>query len=97
MKFSKEYNKLSYPVFTTIRQNKGYYKQGQTIKVYTPKQEFMVEILSIVCITKKQMTDTISHLDAECSREYLLSMLERWYGKNADEYILLTLGKRSLK
>lgn len=65
MKFSKEYSKLQYPIFTTIRQNKGYYKEGQIISIFTPKQEFKAEIVGIRNLNLTNITKTIAHNDAD--------------------------------
>ena len=93
MKFSHHYTKLNYPVFTTIRQNKGYYKIGQRIPIQTPEIEFRAEIVSIRHITKKDITFTMALRDADCHPETLLDTLETWYGELYNDFILITLMK----
>lgn len=93
MKFSKEYLKLQYPIFTTIRQNKGYYKEGQIISISTPKQEFKAEIVGIRKLTLNDITKTISHKDADCEPDELIELMKKFYKQDADNLILLTLMK----
>lgn len=93
MKFSHSYSKLNYPVFTTIRQNKGYYEVGQRINIYTPELEFQAEIVSIRQIIKRNITFTMAQRDADCHPESLVDTLETWYGKRYDNFILITLMK----
>ena len=93
MKFSKEYSKLQYPIFTTIRQNKGYYREGQVINVTTPKQQFKAEIVSIRKMSLINITTTIAHWDADCPTQALENLLVRFYKDKANDLILLTLMK----
>ena len=94
MKFSKDYPKLSWNVFTTIRQNKGYYEEGQRIPITTPRGEFWAEIVSIRYLKKEEITDTIADYDAKTSKLALINMLERWYGQTYNDFILITLMRR---
>ena len=93
MKFSKNYSKLDYPVFTTIRRNIGYYKEGMIISVKTLDENFGVEVLSIRRITKRNITELMAVRDADCSKVELIKMLERWYGTTYNDFILITLGR----
>jgi len=93
MRFSKNYKKLGYPIFTTIRGNRGYYKEGQTIKVTTPDSCFHAEIVSIRTINLKDITNTIADKDADCSKEALIRLMIKFYKDNADNLILITLIK----
>jgi hypothetical protein len=94
MKFSTHYSKLDFPIFTTIRQNKGYYYPSQTITITTPNSTFSAEIASIRHIKKSDITWTMAQRDADCGREELIVKLENWYGKIFDDFILITLMKR---
>jgi len=93
MKFSKRYTKLDFPVFTTIRKNIGYYRERMLVDVNTPDGKFRAEILSIRSIKKNDITELMAVRDANCSRADLIKMLERWYGTQYDNFILITLGK----
>ena len=93
MRFSKEYKKLSYPVFTTIRRNRGYYKEGQKINVLTPEQNFRAEVVSIRPICKVNITKTVALRDADCEPGELIKMLTDWYGSKSNHLILITLMK----
>ena len=94
MKFSKNYSKLKYNTFTTIRQNKGYYKEAQTIVVKTPTTSFYAEIVAIRNIRLKDITETIAQRDADCSQKELIDLMKLFYKNNADELILITLMKK---
>jgi len=91
VKFSKQYSKLNYNIFTTIRKNKGYYRVKQVIDVETPLEKFKAEIVSVRNITKADITENMAWKDADMERLYLLSLLEDWYGQQCDDFILLTL------
>lgn len=93
MKFSKEYSKLNYPIFTTIRQNKGFYEVGMDIKIYTPKQQFYAQIVSIRNIALNDITDTIAKRDADCGYLELRQMMKNFYKNKASDLILITLMK----
>jgi len=93
MRFSKEYKKLSWPIFTTIRKNKGYYRRENVFQVRTPKRKFPVRVLARIKIRKDDIDEHLARIDADCSREELLEMLERWYGPDFDNYLLLILVK----
>jgi hypothetical protein len=94
MRFSKYYSKLSYPVFTTIRQNKGYYKEGQIINITTPKSKFSAEIVAIRYIKLNDITDTIAKYDADSSKKYLKELMCKFYKDKANDLILITLMKK---
>lgn len=91
MKFSHQYKKLSWPVFTTIRQNKGYYHAGQTIQIETPNSSFSATIVSVQPIKKANISSEIAWFDAHTTRINLLDMLEKWYSSSYDDYIIITL------
>lgn len=93
MKFSKEYSKLQYPIFTTIRQNKGYYKIGQKILITTPNNTFEAEIVSIRNIQLHQISETLAFRDADCTAEDLCTLMKKFYQSNANDLILITLMK----
>lgn len=91
MKFSKEYSKLAHPIFTTIRHNSGYYKEGQIIRIYTPDQEFMAEIVGIRHLQIKDITRTIAKQDADSTVEEIIALFKMFYKDKADDLILITL------
>jgi len=93
MKFSKQYSKLVYPIFTTIRQNKGYYNEGQVISVSTPETGFKAEIVSIRKLSTKHFTETIALRDADCSKGELMDLMHLYYKQDTDDLILITLMK----
>ena len=93
MKFSKEYKKLNCPIFTTIRQNGGYYNEGQRINVYTPNQEFRAEIVGIRNLSIRDITPTIALRDADCNVEDIIKLFKMFYKDKADDLILITLMK----
>lgn len=93
MKFFKQWSKLNYPVFTTIRQNKGYYQPGKVIKIQSPKEEFYAEIISIRYITKDDITPIIAFRDADCTKNELIDLLNKFYKEKSNNLILITLMK----
>lgn len=95
MKFSKNYSKLNYPIFTTIRRNNGYYKEGRTIQVNIPNNKsFIADIVGIRYITLKDITETMANRDADCSRKELIELMGTFYKENANDLILITLMKK---
>ena len=91
MKFTKNYDKLDRPLFTTIRKNTGVYKLGNMYKIQTPNYDFYAKVIGLSPITKIQITPTLANVDADCSRNQLIQKLEKWYGKKFDDYVLITL------
>jgi len=91
MKFTSEYSKLKKQKFTTIRKNRGYYKVGANYLIGTPEQTFIAQVIDIQAITKSQITDELALDDADCTANELKNKLETWYGKQYDNFILLTL------
>jgi len=92
MKFSKDYSKLDKPIFTTIRKYPGY-MVGQVLTINTPTKKFMAKVTHATWMNKALITEELAHSDADCSREELIAMLEKWYGKVFDDFVLLTLEK----
>ena len=91
MKFSKNYEKLNWVIFTTIRKNTGKYKLGKTYTMnVSGSGKFKARIIGLLPIKKRDITDDLASVDAECSKEELLKMLEDWYGKDFDDYMLIT-------
>ena len=90
----KEWKKLSNPIFTTIRQDKGYYTVGQVINIQTPKEEFKAEIVSIRKMFENEITETLAQRDADCTREEFFDLLAKFYKGNTGRLILLTLMKK---
>ena len=93
MKFSHHYTKLDYPVFTTIRKNRGYYKAGQRILIQEPYSEFKAEIVSIRYISLLNITENIANKDADCTKAELIKLMQRFYKDEANDLILITLMK----
>ena len=91
MKFTKNYEKLGWLIFTTIRKNTGRYLIGNVYTMNTPPGKFKAKIIGVCPIKKKEITDGLAGMDVETSKEELIRMLEGWYGKNFDDYVLITL------
>ena len=95
MKFTHEYRKLSEKVFTTIRKNTGFYKNGQAYRIDTPEQKFKAKVTGSIRIFKAEINDFLAQNDADMSAEELIALLEKWYGKKFDDFVLLTLERVS--
>ena len=95
MRFSKDYSKLDKPIFTTIRKVSAYYRICGIHKIKTPTKEFKAMIVAGEIIAKKDITEELAQSDADCSKAELIAMLEKWYGKGFDDFVLLTLEKES--
>lgn len=91
MKFTKDHPKLEKNVFTTIRKNTGYYRVGRTYTISTPNDRFKATIASGVVLQKADITDIIAQEDASMTARELVKILERWYGKRYDDFILFRL------
>ena len=91
MKFSKNWEKLGWVIFTTIRQNTGRYKLGHSYAMNTPMYKFRAKVIGLYPIKKAEITDELANTDAETTRATLITMLEDWYGKDFDDYVLITL------
>lgn len=91
MKFTTEYSKLNWRVFTTIRKADCMYKVGRTYKIQTPFQEFRAQVIGLVWIKKKDITEELAQVDADCSKRKLVEKLEKWYGRKYDDFALITL------
>jgi len=95
VKFSREYQKLKNKRFTTIRKNSGYYRLGGTYKIVSPTETFKVAVIGLRPITKKEITDEFALPDADCTAVELIKMLEKWYGKTYDDFVILRLERES--
>lgn len=91
MKFSHEYTKLSKKIFTTIRRNNNFYKIGHTYQIQTPKQNFKAKVIEGELISKTEIDDHLARNDADMIAQELVVLLETWYGKIFDDFVLLTL------
>jgi hypothetical protein len=91
MKFSKDYSKLDKLIFTTIRKGSNYYRIHSICKIKTPTREFKAMIVAKETIEKEDITEELAQSDADCSKVELIAMLEKWYGKEFDDFVLLTL------
>ena len=89
MKFSKNYKKLNKEIFTTIRRNKGYYRFYQEVNIKTPSGKFKARVIGLEILRKEDITEELANKDADCSKQELINMLEKWYGKKYDNYVLL--------
>ena len=99
MKFSSNYEKLNWVIFTTIRKNTGRYKLGKIYKIDAPsryKKVFEARVIGLLPIKKKEMTDDLARVDADATKEELIKILESWYGKAFDDYVLITLWSNSV-
>lgn len=94
LRFSKEYSKLSQKCFTTIRINTSFYKLNRTYTIHTPNQTFIAKIISRKLIKKVDITDDLAQQDADCDAKTLREMLEKWYGKKFDDFVILTLRRK---
>jgi hypothetical protein len=94
MIFSENYTKLDKGVFTTIRKNTNHYKVGKTYSMQVKgKIDFPATIIGVKMLKKADITEEIARTDADRSRQELVDMLEGWYGKEFDDYVLITLQK----
>lgn len=93
IRFSKDYSKLKNPVFTTIRKNTSHYRIGSVHAIKTPSNSFVAKITDSIPLRKTNITEDLAESDADCSREELIGMLEKWYGKEFNDFVLLTLAK----
>ena len=92
MKFSKNCSKLKNNRFTTIRKNTGYYHFGQRLWIDTLLESFPAEIIHCVFpFRKEDITEQIAQMDADCSKEELIKILETWYGKDFNNFVFLEL------
>ena len=96
MKFSKNYSKLSKAYFTTIRKNTGMYKKGKIYKINTPNEYFYVKVICKTPIKKEDITEDLSIRDADCSKSELIGMLEKWYGKKFNDFVLIEMIRESV-
>ena len=93
MIFTHEYSILKKKVFTTIRKNSGFYKIGHSYQVHTPGQNFKAKVIKSKAISKFEINDSLARNDADMSAVELILLLDRWYGKTFDDFVLLTLEK----
>lgn len=93
MIFSKDYSKLDQNIFTTIRKNSIIYRIGNIYKIKTPTKEFKAMVIGRWLMEKAHISEQLAYNDADCSRDELIAMLEKWYGKEFDDFVLLTLEK----
>ncbi len=90
MKFSKLYEKLEQTIFTTIRKNTGRYKLGLIYTIQTPLDKFKAKVIGLYPIRKADITEDLAEVDADTNKLGMIHLLERWYGKAFDDYILIT-------
>ncbi|GAH84992.1 unnamed protein product [marine sediment metagenome] len=96
MKFSKDYSKLDKLIFTTIRKNTRHYRLPRRIwNIQTPTRKFKAYLIKLRKLKKKQITEKLARSDGDCSKAELIAMLEGWYGKEFDDFVLLTFQKES--
>lgn len=93
MKFSKDYSKLDQNIFTTIRKMSTYYRVGDSYKIKAPTKEFRAIVVGWWPMKKAHISEQLAQDDADCSKAELIAMLEKWYGKKFDDFVLLTLKK----
>ena len=93
MIFTHEYSILKKKIFTSIRRNTGFYKVGHSYQIHTPEQAFKAKVIKAEAISKFEMDDSLAQSDADMSAVDLILLLDRWYGKVFDDFVLLTLRK----
>ena len=91
MKFSHNWTKLSKHQFTTIRKAGGYYRVGRKYLCETPITTFYAKVIHMQHIRKEDITEEIAQADADMDRESLIKLLNRFYGKEYDGFVLMTL------
>jgi len=91
IRFSKDYSKLGSLFFSTIRKASPYYRIGAIHKIKTPTTEFKAQIVAGEIIGKGQISEELAQSDADCSKEELIAMLERWYGREFNDFVLFSL------
>lgn len=91
MKFTKNYEKFGWVIFTSIRKNTGRYKLGNVYTMNTPDGKFKAKVIGLCPIKKKEITNDLASVDAEETKEGLIRMLNDWYGVFFDNYVLITL------
>lgn len=95
MIFTHEYSILKKKIFTTIRKNTHFYKIGHSHQIHTPEQNFKARVIKSKAISKFEIDDSLARSDADMSAGELILLLDRWYGKTFDDFVLLTLEKIS--
>jgi len=93
MIFTHEYSILKKKIFTTIRRNTSFYKVGHSYQIHTPEQSFKAKVIRVELINKLEIDDSLAQSDADMSAVDLILLLDRWYGKTFDDFVLLTLEK----
>ncbi|GAH73572.1 unnamed protein product [marine sediment metagenome] len=93
MIFTHEYSILKKKIFTTIRRNTGFYKVGHSYQVHTPEQTFKAKVIKSKAISKLEIDDSLAQSDADMNAVDLILLLDKWYGKKFDDFVLLTLRK----
>jgi hypothetical protein len=93
MKFSHDWPKFSNHRFTTIRKDDGYYRTGRKYLCRTPTKTFYAKIVHMRHIRKEDITEEIAQADADTDKESLIKLLERFYGRDYDGFVLTTLEK----
>ncbi|GAI93600.1 unnamed protein product, partial [marine sediment metagenome] len=89
-----EYRILKKKVFTSIRKNTGFYKIGHIYQINTPEQNFKAKVIEAEAISKFEIDDSLSQSDADMSAVDLIILLDKWYGKTFDDFVLLTLERK---
>jgi len=95
MIFTHEFSILKKKIFITIRKNTNFYKIGHSYQVHTPEQNFKAKVIKSKAISKLKINDSLARSDADMSAVDLILLLDRWYGKTFDDFVLLTLEKIS--
>ena len=93
IRFSKDWKKMDALVFTTIRKNTGSKSVGQIHTIKTPTKKFMAKIIGLWVMKKKDITEEFARYDAEMSREDMIALLGKWYGKSFDDFVTIVLIK----
>ena len=91
IRFSTNWEKLGWTIFTTIRKNTHSKLVGQIHTIRTPDGDFKAKIIGLYPIKKIEITDDLAFADADMTKDGLIRLLEGWYGKEFDDYVLITL------
>jgi len=97
MKFSKDWPKLKNQTFTTIRKRGNRYQLGRTYTIVSPSETFRAKLVSRETLKKSEISDGLARKDANCTRIELLKILEKWYGKEFDDFEILYLRREATK
>ena len=59
--------------------------------IVTPDDRFKARIICTGRLRKAEIDDILAKRDAATTADKLVKMLEKWYGKKYDDFVLITL------